>query len=116
MSVRLMLCGEVAVVTSTWRYAYEGRQDAPQVRTSIHGLTDTCVPLPSSPSKPFVTIPMMLPGLQGLTPGGGVEFEVELVGFEQEASHHAMSGTDKLERAGRLKTQGNALFKQVIVD
>lgn len=78
MSVRLMLCGEVAVVTSTWRYAYEGRQDAPQ----------------------------------GLTPGGGVEFEVELVGFEQEASHHAMSGTDKLERAGRLKTQGNALFKQ----
>lgn len=29
MCVRLMLPGEVAAVTATWRQAYEGRQDAP---------------------------------------------------------------------------------------
>lgn len=32
MCVRLMLAGEVAAITSTWAFAYEGRQDAPQVR------------------------------------------------------------------------------------
>ncbi len=31
MCVRLMLPGEVAALTSTWRFAYEGRQDAPEV-------------------------------------------------------------------------------------
>ncbi|KAL6766237.1 FKB99 [Auxenochlorella protothecoides x Auxenochlorella symbiontica] len=30
MAVRLMLEGEVALVTSSWRYAYQGRADAPQ--------------------------------------------------------------------------------------
>ena len=29
MCVRLMLKGEVAALTSTWRHAYEGRADAP---------------------------------------------------------------------------------------
>lgn len=79
MCVRLMLPGELAAVASTWRYAYEGRSDAPA----------------------------------GLETGGGVEYELELVGFEREPNLHALSAADKLERAGRLKEQGNALFKQV---
>lgn len=33
MCVRLMLRGEVASVASTWRFAFEGREDAPQVCT-----------------------------------------------------------------------------------
>ena len=32
MGVRLMLRGEVASLTSTWKHSYQGRQDVPQVR------------------------------------------------------------------------------------
>ena len=41
MCVRLMLRGEVAALSSSWRYAYEGRQDAPQVCDHVHVLTGT---------------------------------------------------------------------------
>ena len=37
MAVRLMLRGEVAAVRSSWQYAYEGRDDAPQVRGQGEG-------------------------------------------------------------------------------
>ena len=49
--------------------------------------------------------------MQGLA-AGSVEFEVELLGFEKEAHQEMLSGADKLERAARLKDQGNQLFKQ----
>lgn len=34
MCARLMLRGELAVVTATWRYAFDGRDDAPQASFS----------------------------------------------------------------------------------
>ncbi|KAL4447985.1 hypothetical protein ABPG75_005204 [Micractinium tetrahymenae] len=78
MCVRLMLRGEVSALTSTWRFAYEGRQDAPK----------------------------------GLQPGTPVEYEVELLDFEKEPSQHALAGEERLQRGGRLKEQGNQLYKQ----
>ncbi len=54
-----------------------------------------------------------LAALQGLPAGGRVQFEVELLGFDREANEHALAGPAKLERAGKLKDQGNVLYKQV---
>lgn len=75
--------------------------------------------LACSASAPLATLlPRMSPpaspaALQGLPAGGRVQFEVELLGFDKQASEHALPGPAKLERAGKLKEQGNALFKQV---
>ena len=49
----------------------------------------------------------------GLASGSSVEFELELVGFDQAPSQHVMSGPDKVQRALHMKEQGNALFLQV---
>ena len=65
---------------------------------ACHAVLTTASPVPASA---FV---------QGLA-AGRVEFEVELLGFE-EAHQQSLSGADKLERAARLKDQGNQLFKQ----
>ena len=48
----------------------------------------------------------------GLAPGTRVAFEVELASFEREPHAQALSGAERLERGGRLKEQGNALYKQ----
>ena len=85
-----MLAGEVALVTAAWRYAYEGRRDAPA------GL--------------------QAPAAQdggGGGGGGSVEFEVELLDFAREATQHELlPGAEKLAVGERLKQQGNQLFKQ----
>ena len=42
MCVRLMLRGEVAGLTSSWHYAYEGREDAPEVCSGDVIILYTC--------------------------------------------------------------------------
>ncbi len=38
---------------------------------------------------------------------------MELLSFEKEAGQHELEGEERLQRAGRLKEQGNQLYKQV---
>lgn len=118
MCVRLMLRGEVAGLTSSWRFAYEGREDAPEVCSSDVMILYTCGTVVFVVfAVPHGRLPQRLPApgfacIQGLV-AGDVEFEIELLGFEKEAHQQMLSGADKLERGARLKDQGNQLFKQV---
>lgn len=54
-----------------------------------------------------------VPRPQGLEAGCSVEFELELLGYEREPNQHELEGEERLQRGGRLKQQGNELYKQV---
>jgi FKBP-type peptidyl-prolyl cis-trans isomerase 2 len=84
-AARLMLRGEVALVTAEWRHAYGEAAEA-------SGAGGHAPP-------------------PGVSPGSKVEFEVEMVDFVAPLNLAEASPEEKLAQAGRWREQGNALFR-----
>lgn len=84
-AARLMLRGEVALVTAEWKHAYGVAAEA----SGAGGHT----PPP------------------GVTPGSKIDFEVELVDFVGSLNLAEAGPAEKLAQAARWREQGNTLFR-----